>query len=235
MTLKYKENISFADARKRLQPISDPSKNSYASVTQTPPQSARPLQPWARNIRPLTDFQTEVQFLKYILNYCLTRLDAIGNEQIPVNHTAVTEDPVQNTPTINTDDTVASNDENNVDMAYVAMSAIAMKRSVDDDSDEETRPNAKKMSAASSPASMRTDTYVSKEREEGDLPKISTFPSAPKSGEQRANGRSLSPIRPPSFTSGGSSRRGINTNHEKPPPPPKPKEGHVKTTSLRKS
>ena len=111
MTLKYKENISFADARKRLQPISDPSKNSYASVTQ--PQSARPLQPWARNIRPPTDFQTEVQFLKYILNYCLTRLDAIGNEQIPVNHTAAIEDPVQNTPTINTDDTVASNDENN--------------------------------------------------------------------------------------------------------------------------
>ena len=114
-------------------------------------------------------------------------------------------------------------------------SAIAMKRSVEDDSDEETRRNAKKMSAASSPAGMRTDTYVSKEREEGDLPKISTFPSAAKSGEQRANGRSLSPIRPPSFTSGGSSRRGINTNHEKPPPPPKPKEGHVKTTSLRKS
>ena len=211
MTLKYKENISFADARKRVQPISDPSKNSYASVTQTPPQSARPLQPWARNIRPPTDFQTEVQFLKYILNYCLTRLDAIGNEQIPVNHTAATEDPVQNTPTINTDNTnvlntntAASNDENNVDMQYVIASATAMKRSVDDDSsDEESRPNAKKMSAASSPASMRPDTAVSKEREGRDLPRISTFPSAPKSGEQRANGRCLSPIRPPSFTSGG--------------------------------
>ena len=179
VTLKYRENISIADAWKRVQPISDPSKNSYASVTQTPPQSARPLQPWARNIRPPTDFHTEVQFLKYILNYSLTRLDAIGNEQIPVNHTAATEDPVENTPTINTDDTtvlnnntIASNDENNVDMAYVATSAVAMKRSVDDDSDEETRPNAKKMSAASSPAKMRTDTYVSKEREEGDLPKI---------------------------------------------------------------
>ena len=161
---------SFADARKRVQPIFDPSKNSYASVMQTPPQSARPLQPWARNIRPPTDFQTEVQFLKYILNYCLTRLGAISNEQIPVNHTAATEDPVKNTPTINTDDTtvlnnktVASNDENNVDMAYVATSAIAMKRSVDDDSDEETRLNAKKMSAASSPASMRTNTCVKRE------------------------------------------------------------------------
>ena len=137
-------------------------------------------------------------------------MDAIGNEQIPVHHTAATEDPVENTPTIDTDDTTvlnnntaASNDENNVDMTYVTTSAIAMKRSVDDDSsDEESRPNAKKMSAASSPASKRPDTAVSKERE-GDLPRISTFPSAPKSGEQRANRRSLSPIRPQSFTSGG--------------------------------
>ena len=39
VTLKYKENISFADAQKRVQPISDPSKNSYASVTQTPRSS----------------------------------------------------------------------------------------------------------------------------------------------------------------------------------------------------
>ena len=146
--LKHKDNISFADARKRVQPISDPSKNSYATVTQTPPQSARPLQPWARNIRPPTDFQTEVNFLKYILNYCLTRLDAIGNEQIPVNRTAATEDPVENTPATNTDDTtvlntntVASNDENNVDMQYVVASATPMKSSVDDDSsDEESRP-----------------------------------------------------------------------------------------------
>ena len=111
--------------------------------------------------------------MKYISNYCLTRLDAIGNEKIPVHHTAATQDPFENTPSINTDeitvlnnDTAASNDENNVDMAYVITSAIAMKRSVDDDSsDEESRPNAKKMSAASSPASKRPDTAVSKERE----------------------------------------------------------------------
>ena len=170
VTLKYKENISFADARKRVQPISDPSKNSYASVTQTPPQSARPLQPWARNIRPLTDFQTEVQFLKYIFNYCLTRLDAIGNEQIPVNHTAATEDPVENTPTINTDDTtvlnnniVASNDENNVDMAYVATSAIAMKKVLMMTQMRKQGQMPKKMSAASSTASMRTDICVKRE------------------------------------------------------------------------
>ena len=139
-------------------------------------------------------------------------MDAIGNEQIPVKHTLATEDPVQNTPAINTDNTnvlntntAASNDENNVDMQYVTASATAMKRSVDDDSSDE-RPNAKKMSAASSPASMRPDTAVSKEREGRDLPRISTFPSAPKSGEQRANGRCLSPIRPPKFYFGGDLR-----------------------------
>ena len=47
MTLKYTEKISFADARKRLQPSFDPSKDLYATVTQTPPQSSRPLPPWA--------------------------------------------------------------------------------------------------------------------------------------------------------------------------------------------
>ena len=210
VTLKYKENISFADARKRVLPISDPIKNSYASVTQTPPQSARPLQPWARNIWPPTDFQKWGSiFEMYILYYCLTRFDAIGNEQIHVHHTlneAATEDPVQNYTAINTNDTTeltntaASNDENNVDMQYVTASATAMNRCVDDDSsDEESRPNAKKMSAPSSPASKLPDTAVSKEREGRDLPRISTIPSAPKSGEQRANKRSLSPIRPPKF------------------------------------
>ena len=53
VTLKYTGNISFADARTRLQPSFDPSKDSYATVTQTPPQSSRPLLPWARK----SDFQ----------------------------------------------------------------------------------------------------------------------------------------------------------------------------------
>ena len=76
---------------------------------------------------------------------------------------------------------------------------LQCKKSVDDDSsDEESRPNAKKMSAASSLASKWPDTAVSKERE-GDLSRISTFPSAPKSGEQRANMISLYPIRPLKF------------------------------------
>ena len=78
VTLKYKENISLADARKRLQPIFYPSKNSYASVTKTP-QFARPLQPWASNIRPPTDFQ---KWGSIFLIYIKSLLDAIGNKKI---------------------------------------------------------------------------------------------------------------------------------------------------------
>ena len=84
--LIYKEEISFVDARKRLQLSFDPSKNSNASVAKTPEKSTEPRQPWAKNIRPPTDFDTEVQFLKYILNYCLTRLDTINN-RVPAHDT----------------------------------------------------------------------------------------------------------------------------------------------------
>ena len=84
VTLKYTEKISFANARKRLQPSFDPSKDSYATVTQTPPQSSRPLPPWAKKIRLPIDFRTEIDYLKYILNYCLTRLDTL-DEITPEN------------------------------------------------------------------------------------------------------------------------------------------------------
>ena len=96
-------------------------------------------------------------------------------------HEAAIEDTVQNDTAINITDTTelintaVSNDENNVDMQYVTASATAMKGSVDDDSsDEESRLNA-----ASSPASKRTDTAVSKEREGRVLPRISIFPFRP--------------------------------------------------------
>ena len=104
VTLKYTEKISFADARKRLQPSFDPSKDSYATVTQTPPQSSRPLPPWARKIRLPIDFRTEIEYLKYILNYCLTRLDTLDEitQENPVPRVAPSSDetppPPQTTP-----------------------------------------------------------------------------------------------------------------------------------------
>ena len=96
VTLKYTEKISFADARKRLQPSFDQSKDSYATVTQTPPQ-------WAKNIRLPIDFRTEIEYLKYILSYCLTRLDTSGEitPENPVHRVAPSSDdtpPPQTTP-----------------------------------------------------------------------------------------------------------------------------------------
>ena len=82
--LKYTEKISFVDALKHLQSFFDPPKDSYATVTQTPPQSSRPLPPWARKLRLPIDFRTEIGYLEYILNYCLTRLDTL-NEITPEN------------------------------------------------------------------------------------------------------------------------------------------------------
>ena len=104
MTLKYTKKISFADARKRLQPSLDPSNDSYATVTQTPPQSSRPLPPWAKKIRLPIDFKTEIEYSKYILNYFLTRLDTLDEitSENPVPRNAPSSDetppPPQTTP-----------------------------------------------------------------------------------------------------------------------------------------
>ena len=104
VTLKYTEKISFADARKRLQPSFDPSNDSYATVTQTPPQSSRPLPPWAKKIRLPIDFRTKIEYLKYILNYCLTLLDTLDEitPENPVPGVAPSSDetppPPQTTP-----------------------------------------------------------------------------------------------------------------------------------------
>ena len=94
VTLKYTEKISFADACKRLQPSFDPSKDSYATVTQTPLQSSRPLPPWAKKIRLPIDFKTEIEYLKYISNYCLTRLDTLDEitSENPVPRNAPSSD-----------------------------------------------------------------------------------------------------------------------------------------------
>ena len=53
------------------------------------------MQTSPKSARPQTDFKIVAQFVKHISDYCLTRLDAIGDEQIPVHHTLnATEDPV---------------------------------------------------------------------------------------------------------------------------------------------
>ena len=125
-------------------------------------------------------------------------------------------------------ESAASNDQNNDEIECVAANIKRRVHEGSSDDDIDTNPNKK--SASSSPASKRTGTHVSREKGREDQPKISSFPSIPRTGDRRANRRSLSHIRPPSITSGGSSN-----NREKPKLPPNPKESHVKTATLTKS
>ena len=193
VTLKYTEKISFADARKRLQPSFDPSKDSYATVTQTPPQSLRTLPPWARKIRLPIDFKTEIDYLKYTLNYCLTQLDTL-HEITPENPVPrdelsdetppppqTTSEQINETTILSTESALqsaASNDFNN-DENEIEMLTMSNKRTFNEDSSEEDTTNYLPANKAvnSSPASEQSGTRVPKGRGGGDLPKISASPA----------------------------------------------------------
>ena len=226
VTLKYTEKISFTDARKRLQPSFDPSKDSYATVTQTPPQSSRPLPPWAKKIRLPIDFKTEIEYSKYILNYCLTRLDTLDEitPENPVPWVAPSSDetppPPQTTPEQKNEATIpnaestmqsaASNDVNN-DENEIEMLTMSNKRAIHEVSSEEepTSPLPTKRTAPGPLASGQDGTFVPKGARRGGPSKFSTFcPNPPRSGEEGSSGRDRSPIRLPDCT--------------KPSVPPKP-------------
>ena len=244
MTLKYTENISFADARKRLQPSFDPSNDSYATVTQTPPQSSRPLPPWAKKIRLPIDFRTEIEYLKYILNYCLTRLDTLDEitPENPVPGVAPSSDetppPPQTTPEqqnettiLNTESALQSaawnDDENEIEML-----TMSNKRTFNEDSSEEdtNNPLPAKKAATSSPASEQSGTCVPKGTGGGDLPKISAFPA--NASQPRGRGSSQGDKSPawtprfsnntgegsPSFAQWGKNRGPINRHPPLKPP-----------------
>ena len=205
VTLKYTEKISFADARKRLQPSFDPSKDSYATVTQTPPQSSRPLPPLAKKIRLPIDFRTEIEYLKYILNYCLTRLDTLDEitPENPVPRVAPSSDetppPPQTTPEqqnettiLNTESTLqsaASNDVN--DENEIEMLTMSNKRTLNEDSSEEDTNNplpAKRLPLA--PQLVSSLAPVCQKGGEGEiylrsLPSLSTLPNLEDGGPVR--------------------------------------------------
>ena len=255
MTLKYTEKISFADARKRLQPSFDPSKDSYATVTQTPPQSSRPLPPWAKKIRLPIDFRTEIEYLKYILNYCLTRLDTLDEitPENPVPRVAPSTDetppPPQTTPEqqnettiLNTESTLqsaASNDDEN----EIEMLTMSNKRTLNEDSSEEdtNNPLPAKKAATSSSASEQSGTRVPKGRGGGDLPKISAFPAnAPQPRGRGSSQGDKSPARTPRFSkntgegSASSAQSGRNRGPINRNPPLKP-PGTIKTATKDKT
>ena len=258
VTLKYTEKISFADARKHLQPSFDPSKDSYTTVTQTPPQSSRPLPPCAKKIQLPIDFRTEIEYLKYILNYCLTRLDTLDEitPENPVPRDAPSSNeappPPQTTPEQKNESTIpnaestmqsaASNDVNN-DENEIEMLTMSNKITLNEDSSEEdtNNPLPAKKAATSSPASEQFGTRVPKGRGGGDLPKISAFPT--NTPQPRGRGSSQgdkSPARTPRFSNntsgrsassaqGGRNRGPINRH-----PPLKP-PGTIKTATKDKT
>ena len=255
VTLKYTEKISFADARKRLQSSFDPSKDSYPTVTQTPPQSSRPLPSWARKIRLPIDFKTEIEYLKYILNYCLTRLDTLDEitSENPVPRNAPSSDetppPPRTTPEQTNETTIQSTESalqsaaSKDDENEIKMFTMSNKRTFNEDSSEEDTTNLlpAKKAATSYPASEQSDIRVPKGRGGGDLPKISAFPAnPPNSGGRGSCQGNKSPARAPHFSNstgegsassaqGGRNRSTINRH-----PPLKP-PGTIKTATKDKT
>ena len=157
-------------------------------------QSSTPLPPWAKKIRLPIDFRTEIEYLKYILNYCLTRLDTLDEitPENPVPRVAPSSDetppPPQTTPEQQNETTIpnaestmqsaASNDVNN-DENEIEMLTMSNKITFNEDSSEEdtNNPLPAKKAATSSPASEQSGTRVPKGRGGGDLPKIRAFPA----------------------------------------------------------
>ena len=255
-TLKYTEKISFADARIRLQPSFDPSKVSYATVTQTPPHSSRTLPPWARKIRLPIDFKTEINYLKYILNYCLTRLDTLDEitPENPVPRDAPPDEtppPPQTTPEqinettiLSTESALQSAASNDVDNDENEIEMLTMSNKItfnEDRSEEDTNnPLPAKKAATGSPASEQSGTLVPKGRGGGDLRKISAFPAkTPKSGGRGSSQGDKSPTRAPRFSNtgegstssaqGGRNRAAINRQPLSRPP------GTIKTATKDKN
>ena len=209
-----------------------------------------------QKIRLPIDFRTEIEYLKYILNYCLTRFDTLDEitPENPVPRVAPSSDetppPPQTTPEqqnettiLNTESTLqsaASNDVN--DENEIEMLTMSNKRTLNEDSSEEdtNNPLPAKKAATSSPASEQSGTRVPKGRGGGDLPKISAFPAkTPKSGGRGSNQGDISPTRPPRFSNtgegstisaqGGRNRAAINRQSLSKPP------GTIKTATKDKT
>ena len=251
VTLRYTEKTSFTDARNSLQPSFDPSKDSYATVPQTPPQSSRALPPWAKNIRLPIDFKTEIEYLKYILNYSLTRLDTLDEitteNSVPQNAPSSDETPPppQTTPEQTNETTIpntesalqsaASNDDEN----DIEMLTMSNKRPIREDSSEEdpASPLPEKKAATAFSAGRQSGTRVPKGRGGGDLPKIFAFPAnAPQPRGWGSSQGDKSPAWAPRFSNntgegsassaqGGRNRGPINRH-----PPLKP-PGTIKTAT----
>ena len=211
---KFQNNISFHEARQQVEgPATDPSKNSYATVT-------KPHQ-WPNSIKNPNIFKSEEEWLTHTIDSLLKRLDEIKNQKsnqnkapctssaspsneitLPVSTQITPEQRNESTisnsrsalpPTTQLDASAASDDENEMESINTTS-----KRGHHDSSDEEPNSPVSKKPASGSLASGRDGTTVPTGAGRGDPPKISTFCSnPPRPGGQGSSGGERSPIRPP--------------------------------------
>ena len=113
-----------------------PIKGFICNSSTDPSSICKTFSPWARKIRLPIDFKAEIEYLKYILNYCLTRLDTL-DEITPENpvprdapSSVETPSPPQTTPEQKNETTIPNtesalqsaasndiiNDENEIEM-----------------------------------------------------------------------------------------------------------------------
>lgn len=215
LTIKFEKNISFPEARKEVERTSpDTSRNSYANV-------AKNQQPWSHTIRPATDFQTELHYLRYLVDYSLNRLANLEKPNVPTKENPIVSTSAQNTPTVHkqkknagnrcdTLDNIQTPQENPAASASATVlpqdteqttemdvTSASYKRPLSADGsgseDEPTIPNPKKFT-------LGTMTMT---RNQNDNKKDETNPRPPRKKEDA--GRSSSPTRLPHFKNEGSS------------------------------
>ena len=212
--VKYQKNIPFHEARQQVEgPVTDPSKNSYATVSKS--------HQWTSNIKAPNTFKTE-EWLTHTIDSLLKRLDAINAQKsiqnkpstssasqlceitLPVHafeHTNESRklDSASAMPSsVQHDTSAAQSDDNEMDI-----NIITPKRAIHEVSSEEepTSPLPTKRTAPGPLASGQDGTFVPKGAGRGGPSKISTFcPNPPRSGGQGSSGRDRSPIRIPDGT-----------------------------------
>ena len=181
----YKSNTKmifpFQKQEKRVEPpVSDPSKNSYATIS-------KPHQ-WTNNITPPNNFRSEEEWIAHTIESLFKRLDAIKAQKSSQHNTPSTSSATRsnvmtlsmpapeqrNEPTnLNTSSATQSitppdtSAAENVDdeMDYTTVSTKRSRRH--DSSDEEPNSPRTKKPASGSPASGQDGTPVQKGREGG--------------------------------------------------------------------
>ena len=211
------------EARQQVEgPVTDPSKDSYATVSKS--------HQWTSNIKAPNTFKTEEEWLTHTIDSLLKRLGVIKAQKSVQNKPSISSasqlceitlpapasEHTNESGKLNSASAIPSNvqhdtsavqsDDNEMDI-----NIITPKRAIHEVSSEEepTSPLPTKRTAPGPLASGQDDTFVPKGAGRGGPSNISTFcPNPPRSGGQGSSGRDRSPIRLPIGT--------------KPSVPPKP-------------